>query len=67
MPLDFFEQFAEPFRLGPVLVVDTTSTVDIGDLAARVRRSLSAAHAGLAAPGAMGSLGGAAQLGQHGR
>jgi predicted kinase len=50
-PLDFFEQFAQPFGVGPVLVVDTTSKVDIGDLTTRVRRSLEAAHGTTKGPG----------------
>jgi hypothetical protein len=37
MPLDFFEQFTEPFAIGTVLEVDTTEPVDVGALAARVR------------------------------
>jgi len=41
MPLDFFEQFTEPFAIGTVLEVDTTEPVDVGALAARVRDALS--------------------------
>ena len=67
MPLDFFKQFTQPFGVGPVLVVDATSKVDIRDLTTRVRRSLKAAHADSAAPGALGRAGGSAQPGKHGR
>ena len=40
MPLDFFEQFTEPFGIGTVIEVDTTSPVDVFAVAAGVRDAL---------------------------
>ena len=41
-PLSFFEEFVEPFGIGTVVEVDTTTPVDVVALAARVRDALQA-------------------------
>ncbi len=42
LPLEAFEEFQEPFDLGPVIEVDTTTDVDIDALARDVASLLTA-------------------------